>query len=206
MGLYANHVLPRLIDWVLSRSLVSELRATALATAEGEVLEIGFGTGLNLPYYPKGVVKLAALDLAVMLPRKVERRIAAAGIPVEQIQAGGEGLPFESRRFDCVVTTFTLCSIAEVASALREIRRVLKPTGSYLFLEHGRSEDQRVARWQDRLNGIQRLVGGGCNLNRPIDRLVREAGLEITHFERSRLPKTPRILAEHYLGRARVRD
>jgi ubiquinone/menaquinone biosynthesis C-methylase UbiE len=204
MGFYANQVLPRLIDFVLSRPEVSELRAAALADASGEVLEIGFGTGLNLAHYPKSVAKLAALDPATMLPRRVETRIAAATFPVERVQCGGEGLPFDARRFDCVVTTFTLCSIAEVAAALTEIRRVLKHSGSYLFLEHGRSENARVARWQDRLNGIQRLIGGGCNLNRQIDRLVRDAGFEITHFERPKMPNTPSILADHYLGRAQI--
>jgi ubiquinone/menaquinone biosynthesis C-methylase UbiE len=165
------------------------------------VLEIGFGTGLNLPFYPNQVSRLTAIDTERMLPNRVASRIAAARFPVEQFQLdAGEHLPFEDDSFDGVVTTFTLCSISDVRSALSEIRRVLKPGGRYAFLEHGRSDDRRVARWQDRFNPIQKFVGRGCNLNRSIDRLAQEAGFEVIRLERYLMPDTPRVLGEMYRG------
>ena len=179
-----------------------EYRHRVLADARGEVLEIGFGTGLNLSSYPETVDKLTLIDPARLLPRRVQKRIAAARIPVERVFLDAEHLPFDAERFDTVVSTWTLCTIPDAAAALREIRRVLKPAGQLLFLEHGRSDDEQTARRQDRWNGVQRVIGCGCNLNRPIDRLIRDAGLEIRRLERFVMPGTPRIMAEHYLGSA----
>ena len=172
------------------------------ASACGSVLEIGFGTGLNLPHYPKTVTSLIVLDPADLLPAKVARRIASASMPVEVMHLAAELLPFEASRFDCVVSTFALCTIPDPVAALREVRRVLKPGGTYLFLEHGRSDDARVAKWQDCLNPIQRVIGCGCNLNRPIDALIRQAGLNLEQVERFQLSGVPRIVGELYRGRA----
>jgi len=204
MGFYSRHILPRLVEWSLGSRIVSEERRATLATLRGEVLEIGFGTGLNLACYPPQVNRLTAIDTETMLPSRVADRIAHAPVAVERLKldAGGR-LPFEDRSFDGVVTTFTLCSIAEVASALAEIRRVLKPTGEYVFLEHGRSDDPRIARLQDRFNPITKLIGCGCHLNRPIDKLVSAAGLQIARLERFVMPDSSKIVGEMYRGVAK---
>ena len=184
--------------------MIQEQRRQALAPLRGHVLEIGFGTGLNLPFYPYQVTKLTALDSEHMLPKRVEKRIAQARVPVEQLKLDASGrLPFEDDAFDGIVTTLTLCSIADVEAALAEIRRVLKPDARYVFLEHGRSDDPRVATRQDFWNPIQKLIACGCNMNRPIDLLIRAAGMEMIELDRYQLPDTPRILGEIYRGVAR---
>lgn len=203
MGLYADFIFPRLLELALGGRLPMERRRQALAEARGDVLEIGFGTGLNLTCYPAGVSKLTLLDPATHLPRKVARRVAQSGLNVELAHLDAATLPFDSARFDTVVSTWTLCTIPDVAAALLELRRVLKPSGQFLFLEHGRSADPKTAQRQDRWNGVQRVIGCGCNLNRPIDTLIRTAGLEIDHLERFQMPRTPSLLAAHYLGSAR---
>jgi ubiquinone/menaquinone biosynthesis C-methylase UbiE len=202
MGLYADVVFPRVLEFLMSRPHMMQGRFRVLAEARGDVLEIGFGTGLNLPCYPRAVDKLTILDPANILRKKVAQRIAAAPMPIEKVHLDAKQLPFDAGRFDCVVSTWTLCTIPEVDSALREIRRVLKPGGTFLFLEHGRSNDERLASRQDKWNWLQQIIGVGCNLNRPIDRLVSDAGLELRALERFQMPKTPRVAAEHYLGKA----
>jgi ubiquinone/menaquinone biosynthesis C-methylase UbiE len=160
----------RILDWTMRQR--NELRAPSIEQAEGDVLEIGFGTGLNLRYYPPGVKWLAGLDPGQTRLERVERRISAAPFPVERFALRADDrLPFEDARFDCVVTTWTLCSIPRPLDALQEMRRVLKPGGRYVFLEHGRSDDPRTARWQDRLNPAWRRIADGCNMNWAIDRL-----------------------------------
>lgn len=201
MGFYSSHIFPRLVEWSLGNRIVRDQRRTTLESLRGHVLEIGFGTGLNLCCYPPQVTRLTAIDSESMLPDRVADRIGRAHVPVEQLtlDAGGP-LPFEDDTFDGIVTTFTLCSIADVASALAQIRRVLKPKGEYVFLEHGRSDDPRIARSQDRYNPITRLIGCGCNMNRSIDKLISSAGLEITLLDRFARPDAPRILGELYRG------
>jgi len=203
MGFYADHIFPRLMDWTLRGPVQQSEREKALQSVRGDVLEVGFGTGLNLRHYPPGVTRLTAIDVADMLQLRVARRIAAVPFPVERAQLSGDELPFPDGRFDCVVTTFTLCSIKDPVAALRQIRRVLKPEGAYVFLEHGRSDDERVARRQDFFNPLQRRVACGCNINRRIDALIREAGLEVRGLERYALGGIPRIMAEMYRGTAR---
>ncbi|TMA61690.1 MAG: class I SAM-dependent methyltransferase [Deltaproteobacteria bacterium] len=203
MGFYADHIFPRLMDWTLRGPVQQSERGKALQSVRGDVLEVGFGTGLNLRHYPPGVTRLTAIDVADMLQLRVARRIAAVPFPVERAQLSGDELPFPDGRFDCVVTTFTLCSIKDPVAALRQIRRVLKPEGTYVFLEHGRSDDERVARRQDFFNPLQRRVACGCNINRRIDALIREAGLEVRGLERYALGGIPRIMAEMYRGTAR---
>ena len=202
MGLYGRYIFPRILDWTMSLPAVAEQRPRALAEAHGDVLEIGFGTGLNLPYYPAAVARLTAVDPSAALGKRVGRRIDAARMPVETLHHDAVSLPFDAGRFDCVTTTWTLCSIADVSAALCEIRRVLKPGGRYLFIEHGRSNDAKIARRQDRWNRLHRWIAGGCNLNRPIDRLIDAAGLSITRLERFDLKGVPRRVAPHYLGSA----
>jgi ubiquinone/menaquinone biosynthesis C-methylase UbiE len=177
-------------------------RRAALGEARGQVLEIGFGTGLNLPHYPDAVMRLVALDSHPMLAGLVGARIARARMPVEQAQLDASLLPFDDDSFDTVVSTFTLCSIGDVAAALSEARRVLKPGGRFIFLEHGRSEDARTARLQDLFNPVQKIIGCGCNMNRPIDRAVEDSGLIIERLDRFLLPHAPRVLGAMYRGAA----
>jgi SAM-dependent methyltransferase len=202
-NLYAKIIFPWLLELSVGGKRFAGERTKALKSVHGEVLEVGFGTGLNLPHYPPSVTRLVALDPDEMLPSKVSRRIAAASFPVERVQQAGEHLPFPAGRFNCVVTTLTLCTIADPASALTEIRRVLRAGGTYVFLEHGRSADPRVARLQDRLNPLWRLsgIGRGCNINCPIDSLIAQAGFRIVSLERYVLGR-PRIMTEMYRGLA----
>ena len=203
MGFYADHVFPYLMDWTLGTRRFQEQRELALASAQGSVLEIGFGTGLNLPHYPEAVTSLTALDPSTLLPRKVARRISRGSLPVELVCLSAETLPFEDGRFDCAVSTWTLCTIPDPVAALREVRRVLKLGGTYVFLEHGRSDDARAAKWQDFFNPVQRVIACGCNLNRPIDVLISQGGLKIDRLDRFLLSGVPRIAGEMYRGVAR---
>jgi len=204
MGFYAKYIFPRILDWSAGAPEFGECRRRALEPARGETLEVGFGTGLNLPYYPEAVTKLTAIDSENMLEDRVENRVAACPFPVTRMRLDAQGrLPFEDHRFDTVVTTLTLCSIPDTAAALAEIRRVLKSQGRFVFLEHGRSDDPKVARRQDRFNPIQKIIAAGCNINRKIDELIENAGAEITTLDRFLLSYAPRILAEMYRGVAR---
>ena len=200
MGLYSSYIFPRLMDWVMSGEEFHRWRALLLQDAQGETLEIGLGTGLNLPHYPQTVSLLHAVDPASLLPDRVRQRVKSASFPIHITRVSAETLPFADRTFDCVVSTWTLCTIPDPITALMEIRRVLKPTGRYLFLEHGRSKSERIAAWQDRLNPIQRIVGCGCNLNRRIDQLISQAGLCITNLDRFQMEGIPRLAAEMYRG------
>lgn len=200
MGWYAEHIFSRIMDWVMSGQQFEKERHRLLAQARGTVLEIGIGMGLNLPHYPPCLSCLHAIDPVVMLPRRIARRIAAVPFPVHIHRRGAESLPFEDASFDCAVSTWALCSIADPVAALKELRRVLKPDGVFLFLDHGRSQDERIAAWQDRLNSLQRIVACGCNLNRKIDEIIRRSGLTIVQLDRFTLPRFPRLTAEMYRG------
>lgn len=200
MGLYSAYIFPRLMDWIMGGTGFQRLRNEALQSARGEVLEIGLGTGLNLPHYPVGVSRLRAVDPAPLLPGRGTERIASAPFPVELSRTGAEHLPYDNHSFDYVASTWTLCTIPDPIQALQEVRRVLKPTGRFLFLEHGRSDDARTAAWQDRLNPLQNVIGCGCNLNRRIDQLISKAGLHIVQLDRFVMEGVPRIGGELYRG------
>lgn len=201
MGLYSKFVFPRLLDWGLGKPDLDQYRREALEHASGDTLEIGFGTGLNLPHYPTSVKNLVAIDSESMLPRRVQRRIDEAPFPVQLHYLDAQRrLPFDDSAFDTIITTFVLCSIEEPSSTLAEIQRLLKPHGQYLFFEHGSGLDERVRRWQQRLNPINRFIGRGCNLTRKIDRLVSDGGLSITELVRFPLPGASRLLGELYRG------
>ena len=185
MSLWERHGFARLMDWNMRGPATGRLRAAALAPAAGDVLEVGFGTGLNLPYYGDGVRSLTALDPLDALRERVDARIAAVRIPVQRVSAAADGrLPFDDARFDCVVTTWTLCTIPDVGAALREMRRVLRPEGRYLFIEHGVSDDAGVERWQRRIEPLYKRVAGGCLLTRRIDTLIADAGFTLVECER----------------------
>jgi ubiquinone/menaquinone biosynthesis C-methylase UbiE len=178
-------------------------RDRTLAPARGRILEIGFGTGMNLAHYPPTVRRIEAIDPDLDLDRYSRPRIAAASIAVDFHHLDAEHLPFESERFDTVVSTFTLCSIPDVSHALREVRRVLKRGGQFLFLEHGRSPDPVVARWQDRLNAAWMPIAGGCHLNRPTRELVAGAGFAVGAIQHYYLKRTPRFVGYMTEGVAR---
>ncbi len=203
MGFYSKHIFPRILDWSLGNQVVQNLRRQTLSEARGHALEIGFGTGLNLAHYPSEVTRLTIIDPETMLAGRVAKRIAEARVPVEKIHMdASRRLPFEDKHFDTVVSTFTLCSIGNLLSALSEIRRVLKPEGRFIFLEHGRSNDERTAKRQDFFNPVHKILACGCNINRPIDRLIERAGLEIETLDRFLMPDSPRIMGEIYRGAA----
>lgn len=203
MGWYSSYIFPRLLDWALGNAEFGQLRRQTLASAQGRVIEIGFGTGLNLEHYPERVAHLTVIDQERMLPERVAHRIALARMPVEQMQLDASGrLPFADHSFDAAVSTWTLCSIADLRAALTEVRRVLKPEGRFIFLEHGRSDDPQVARRQDLFNPWQKIFAGGCQINRPISHQIEEAGLKITKLDRFLLPHAPRIAGEMYSGTA----
>ncbi len=202
MGLYdiyEQRVFPRFLDRAMKQ--FGPQREPTLAEARGDVLEIGFGTGLNLPHYPEGVEKLSTVDPMDALQEKVQERIDRVPFPVERhhLPADG-GLPFDRGRFDTVTVTWTLCTIPDAGAALTEMHRVLKPEGRLLFIEHGRSDDARIARWQDRLNPIWNVIGCGCNLNRSTADLVERAGFQLERLEQ--LIEGPRIFATLYRGAA----
>lgn len=204
MGL-SDLIFGHFLDWCMSSKVIARERPAALETAHGEVLELGFGTGLNLPYFPATVTRLTVVDPEDLMPKRVAERIAAARFPVERAKLGAERLPFEDNRFDCAVSTFTMCSIADVSPAMREVLRVLKPGGSFLFLEHGLSDEPSIAKWQRRLDPIQQALSRGCHLTRQIDRLVADGGLEIDHLDRYVMAGMPRTHGTMYRGAAIAR-
>lgn len=202
MGLYASHIFPRLMDHVMRGEEFQRLRRELLKQVSGEVLEIGIGTGLNLAHYGSNISRVQAVDPAPMLPARVAERRAVVHFPVEITQHSAEQLPHKDQTFDYVVSTWTLCTIPDPVLALQEVKRVLKPGGRFLFLEHGRSDDHTIATWQDRLNPIQNVIGCGCNLNRQIDRLITQSGLMLTQLDRFSMQGVPRLVGEMYQGAA----
>jgi ubiquinone/menaquinone biosynthesis C-methylase UbiE len=193
VGFFTHVVFPRLCDLLLNRPLVAQRRRELLAHASGDALEIGFGTGLNLPYYPEGVRKLTTVDPNSGMHLLARKRIKESKIPVDQRVLSGERLPFEDDTFDCVVSTFTLCSIVGVGEALGELHRVLKPGARFLFLEHGLSPEPSVQKWQHRLNWLEMRLANGCRLDRDIRSLVTAHPFsleQIDQFYMGGLPRT----------------
>lgn len=200
MNLYRRIIFPRLLDLALSGEGMERYRRQLLAHVQGSVLEIGFGTGLNLSCYPEHIRKITGVDPNPGMGSLARRRIASSPIAVDWQVADAQKLPFPSQSFDSVVSTWTLCSIPNVAKALREIRRVLRAGGKLFFLEHGLSEDPQVQRWQNRLNPLQKVIADGCNLNRDMARLIREAGFRFEQLERFYMPDQPRFIGYTYQG------
>jgi ubiquinone/menaquinone biosynthesis C-methylase UbiE len=199
---YERRILPRLIDFGMRSKRLEALRERVAGAAEGRVLEIGIGSGLNLPFYRREVEAVLGVDPSPELLAKARAQAAWVHFPVELRRAGAEDLPLDDASVDHVVMTWTLCSVAEPARALAEIRRVLRPGGALLFVEHGRAPEPAVARWQDRLTPLWRRCAGGCHLNRPIERLIGAAGLRLAELDTGYLVEGPRAWTFHYRGRA----
>ena len=203
MAFYEDRVLPHLIDLACSTKPARKQREKIVHLAEGDVLEIGFGSGLNLPYFDRDKVrKIFGLEPSAGMRRKAQRNVDASGLDVEFIDLPGEEIPLEANSVDTVLVTFTLCSIDEASIALEGMRRVLKPGGKLLFCEHGAAPDAGVRRWQDRLNPTWKRFSGGCNMNRDIPALIEGSGFRIAADERMYIPG-PRILSYNYWGTAR---
>ena len=203
MGFYDDWILPRFLNAMMGMKHVAEERRKCLAGVTGSVLEVGFGSGHNLPWYPDSVERVVAVDPSTESAKLARKRIAAARFPVEYVALKGEMISAPDASFDSVVSTFTLCTIPDPIAALKQLRRVLKPNGRFFFVEHGLSAEPKVQRWQDRLNGVQRAVCGGCNMNRDIEALVRAAGFGFDELEKYYLEGQPKPVAFMTRGVAR---
>lgn len=204
MGLYQDHILPCLVHLTMRQRNLAAYRARVIPAAEGRVLEIGIGSGLNLPLYGAKVERVIGVDPSPRLLAMTREAARQASIPVELIEAGAEAIPLTTGSIDTVVTTWTLCSIPGVQDAIEEMRRVLKPGGRLLFVEHGRAPDPGVCRWQDRLTPLWRRVSGGCHLNRAIGTLIESAGFRVDRLETGYM-RGPKLATFMYEGSARPR-
>ena len=189
MGIYAKYFLPHIINFACKQKPTSKQREKVVPQAEGNVLEIGIGSGLNLPYYnPDKVNHLTAIDPSNDLWKIKEANLAELDFQVDFIEAFAENIPADNNQFDSVITTYTLCSIPEANKALEEMRRVLKPNGNLIFCEHGKAPDKSVQKWQNIVNPVWKRIGGGCNLNREIPALIRDSGYKIQQLDTMYIP------------------
>jgi ubiquinone/menaquinone biosynthesis C-methylase UbiE len=202
MGLYTDVVLPRLCDLAMRNKQLVPFRERVIGAAEGRVLEIGVGSGTNLPFYRAPVSELLALEPAPRLISMARRASDLRRMPVSFVEASAEAIPLEQQSVDTIVTTWTLCSIPQAAMALQEMRRVLRPGGKLLFVEHGRAADEAVRWWQDRLTPAWRYIAGGCHLNRPIRSLIEDAGFRIDRIQTGYIAG-PKPMTFMYEGSAR---
>jgi SAM-dependent methyltransferase len=192
MGFYERRIFPWLNDVLTSDPELRKLRGETLAGARGRVIEIGFGTGGNLPYYPPAVVSVTAVEPSDGMLDRAAKAIGRSSIPVEVVKGMAERMPLPDASFDSAVATLTLCSVEDPGAVLSELRRVLRDDGRLMVLEHGLADDPKIARWQQRLNGLQRVVACGCNLNRPIAAMIESAGFRFENVRRFFVPRIPR--------------
>ncbi len=202
MGFYGRHVLPCLLHAAMRQEVLLPFRTRVAGAAEGRVLEIGIGSGLNLPLYGPDVSEVVGVDPSPALLSRAGDAAGRCRAPVTLVEGSAEALALEDRSFDTVVTTWSLCTIPNAGQALAEVRRVLRPGGVLLFVEHGRAPEPGVARWQDRLDPIWTRLAGGCHLNRPMDVLLRNAGFRLDGLATARVPG-PRTHTFLFEGRAR---
>ena len=200
MGLYSRHIFPHIVNLSLGGAKLARLRHQTLKEVEGKVLEIGFGTGLNLRHYPRRVREIDTIDPNPGMQKNSQKRIAKSDIKVHQHLLAGDTLPFAAETFDSVVSTWTLCSIDRVEQALREIYRVLKPKGRFYFLEHGLSPDPKVQVWQRRLTPLQKILADGCHLNRAVDDILDAERFKILQLKKFYYPRYPKIFGFFYQG------
>lgn len=201
MGFYEREILPRAIDIALSGRELRRLRGAAAEGLDGRIVEIGFGTGANVPFLPSAVEHLWAVDPAVTGRKLAASRIAASEVEVEHIGLDGAAIPLPDGSADHALCTWTLCTIPDAGGALSEIRRVLRPGGAFHFVEHGRSPRPSVARWQDRLTPLWGRVAGGCHLDRDIEALVRDSGLVLEELDHPAV-RGPQLFTYMFAGRA----
>ncbi|KAA0234261.1 MAG: hypothetical protein JJLCMIEE_02551 [Acidimicrobiales bacterium] len=204
MSFYRDRLLPRFLNRIMDRESLRVVRQRVCGDLRGDVIEIGFGSGLNIPHYPQAVAGVWAVDPAELGVRLASGRMAESSVTVHPAGLDGSRLDFADDRFDCALSTWTLCTIPDVGTALTELRRVLKPGGTFFFAEHGEADDRGVRRWQERLRAVNAAVGGGCQLNRPIGDLIERAGFEILRLDTYYAEGQPRPFGYTFEGVARL--
>lgn len=201
MGWYTEQVLPRIINVACAKGPgVDQLRDRVCGSLSGGVVEVGFGSGLNVPHYPAGVTAIAAIEPSDVAWRLAAERVAATPVPVRRAGLDAQALPFEDDTFDCALSTWTLCTIPDGGAALAELRRVLRPGGTFHFVEHGRASDESVLQWQRRLEPVQKRLAGGCHLTRPIYEMIQGSGFAIEEVDAFYLGGAPKVLGALVLG------
>ena len=203
MNLWTKHVVPRIADKGLAEKHTGEFRERVCADLSGDVLEIGFGSGLNAAHYPAAVTQVLAVEPSDLAWRMAEPRVAASSTTVKRVGLDGQSLPLEDASADTALSTWTLCTIPDAVQALREVRRVLKPGGTLHFIEHGRAPHDGVDKWQRRIEPVYKHIAGGCHLTRSIDDLVTSAGFTMERLDIYYAPKQPKPFARFYEGVAR---
>ena len=203
MSLYEKYVLPKFLNCACGSKPVSYQRKKVVPLAEGKVLEVGIGSGLNLPFYDKAKIdEIWGLDPSEQLSEMAKQVADEESMDVKFISSGAEDIPLPDNYFDCVLVTYTMCTIPEVQRANQEIRRVLKEDGKMIFCEHGEAPDQNIRKWQNRINPFWGKLAGGCNINRKIPSLIQDSGFDIIEMEAMYLPNTPKIAGYNYWGYA----
>jgi ubiquinone/menaquinone biosynthesis C-methylase UbiE len=201
MGFYSNVIIPFFYDSSMDSKQINERRKSILGKiTEEEILEIGFGTGINLKFYPQNVKKIIGIDDNNGMLKQAQKKISNGRFQIELINQSSELLPFPDKSINAAASTYTMCSIGNIASALKEIYRVLKPGGKYYFLEHGLADNPKTQKWQHRLNPIQNIWADGCNLNRDMKSLIKNAGLEIIEMKNYYMKRDPKIVGYMYEG------
>lgn len=203
MGIYSKYLFPRILDLAMRDPEMKEQRPLVLEHVTGDIFEVGFGTGLNLRYYPENVKKITTADPNAGMNKLAQRRIDESSIEVDHHTMGGEDLPFDDEAFDTVVCTWTLCSIPEPDKALDEFKRILRKGGQFLFIEHGLADDPKVQKWQNRLNRFWKVIGDGCNLNRNHTELIQDHGFSFDEIDNFYFEKGPKFVGYMYRGIAR---
>ena len=202
MGFYSQILFPRGCDFLMSMPALAKHRKDVLEEVSGNILEIGFGTGLNLAHYPSAIKKITTVDVNAGMNILAQKRINQSSIEVENLTLNGENLPMGDESFDSVVSTWTMCSIKNIDQAMREIHRVLRPGGRFFFIEHGLSDDKKVQKWQNRLNPLQKMWADGCHMNRKINEIIEKSKIRVEKLDRFYMEKSPKCLGYFYKGSA----